>query len=682
MDHQPSPQNTFLLEADDLLDQIEDTVLAMEDDDKDADRINHLFRAFHTLKGSGAMFGFDTVAAFTHHVETVLDQVRSGNVPVTRHLLDLLLASKDHIGVLLAAAGGGPPPAAETAPRIIAELNALLLGNEGSNNGTTATAKAGPKNRKHTAPSGAQPQRRFRIQFRPPPNVMAIGLDPAALLEELRSLGSCDIRLLAEEVPPLDTLNPDQCHLAWDIAITTVSDLNAVRDVFIFVADGSQLEITPLADAAPVPEAVPPPPPLPSRNEAAKPATPPDREPRPAKTATANKEAMARVPAEKLDRLVSLVGELVVNQSRLSRITLGLNLPDLSSPMEEFERQVAELRDIVLGIRMMPIGSTFSRFKRLVRDLSSELGKEIDLVTEGAETELDKTVIDQLSEPLVHLIRNSVDHGIDLPEERLRQGKSRRGTIRLAAAHEGAHVLITIQDDGQGLNLDVIRAKAIEKKFLPPDAQPSRAELINLIMMPGFSTARQVTSVSGRGVGMDVVKRQIESLRGSVHIESQLGCGTTLTLTLPLTLAIIEGLMVEVQNDQFIIPMSTVMENVELLRSQRSGNNGRNLVTVRGELIPYIRLRDHFTIPGAGPEIEKIVIVRFGGVRVGLVVDRVLGSHQTVIQSLGRFYRDVAVVSGSTIMGDGRVALILDLAGLVKTVEEQQQTTEPTLTLD
>jgi two-component system chemotaxis sensor kinase CheA len=320
---------------------------------------------------------------------------------------------------------------------------------------------------------------------------------------------------------------------------------------------------------------------------------------------------------------------------------------------------------------MMPIGTTFSRFKRLVHDLSHDLGKEIDLVTDGADTEMDKTVLDRLGDPLVHIIRNSIDHGIELPDEREQLGKPRHGTIRLAASHVGSNVVITIDDDGHGIDLEAVRAKAVEKKLIPAGAALNEKEILDLLFLPGFSTAKTITSVSGRGVGMDVVKRQFDALRGQIAMTTVTGAGVHLTLTLPLTLAIINGLLVEIGGDQFIVPMSVVTENVELHRRDRARNNGRNVIPVRGDLIPYIRLRETFEITENEPEIEKIVIVRHGTDRVGFVVDRVLGSHQTVIQSLGRFFQKIDLISGTTIMGDGRVALILDVAGMVRFSERQ-----------
>jgi two-component system chemotaxis sensor kinase CheA len=362
-----------------------------------------------------------------------------------------------------------------------------------------------------------------------------------------------------------------------------------------------------------------------------------------------------------------------MNQSRLAQAAAQSGAAEFANPVQELERLVAELRDNVLGIRMLPIGSLFGRFRRLVHDLSAELGKEVDLVTEGAETELDKSILDQLGEPLVHCLRNSIDHGIEPSGERVAKGKPRGGTVRLSARHTGSDVVVSIQDDGRGIDRAAVRAKAVERQLIAPSAHLSDNEIFNLVLAPGFSTARQVTNVSGRGVGMDAVKRQIDALRGALSLASEDGQGTRVTITLPLTLAIIDGLLVEIGRDQFIIPLSAVTENVELLSAQRACNNGRNLIAVRGEPIPYVDLRSAFQVPGEAPAIEKVVVVRHEENRVGLVVDRVLGTHQTVIQSLGKFFKDIKVASGATIMGDGRVALIIDTAAAVRLVDRQCQ---------
>jgi two-component system, chemotaxis family, sensor kinase CheA len=650
---QYNPVDAYLQEAEDLLADIEEAALSMAGEESGSERLNQLFRAFHTIKGSGAMCGFHQVAQFTHHVETVLDQVRKGAIPVSEKLTELVLSSKDEIRALLAADQKGESAARSTTSDLIAMLEGL-----------SAAADAAPPAETAT-PADAPPQsgvRTWHILFRPSPELMSCGGSPVLLFRDLRSLGECQVAAQTDHLPLLEEIQPGVCYLWWTITLTTGADRNAIRDVFLFVEDDSTLEIEVVADAPAVPQAGPAP--------AARAAEPRDAQAAVLRNAL-SKESTVRVPSARLDRLVGLVGELVVNQSRLAQAASHVDAPELAVPVEEIERLVAELRDDVLGIRMMPIGTIFGRFRRLVHDLSAELGKQIDLVTSGEETELDKSILDQLGEPLVHLLRNSIDHGIEVPERRTAAGKAAHGVIRLAAVHTGSEVVVTVGDDGQGLNLAAIRAKAAEKQLIAADANLSDKEVFNLILLPGFSTASQVTNVSGRGVGMDVVKRQIDALRGTVSIASDAGKGTLISLRLPLTLAIIEGLLVEVCGDRFIIPMSSVAENIELDRAQRSRNNGRNVTAVRGELVPYVDLREAFRLPGSPPPIEKVVIVHHDDQRVGLVVDRVLGTHQTVLQALGRFLRNVEVVSGSTVMGDGSVALILDIRAIVRFAERQ-----------
>ena len=668
-----NPTQTFLAEAEDLLTSIEEIALELVPHQKSDDQINRLFRAFHTVKGSGAMFGFDAVASFTHHVETVLDLVREGCMPLSEELIRLILRSKDRIKELLDAATNGKVAAEAAGAEIVAALKALQPHPEAAAPGATPAGGAKTDSNASTSADNS-PEQTYQIHFRPTPDLMVSGVNPINLLDELRDLGECQVEADLSQLPLLDKLQPDRCLLAWNITLTTNRGLNAIKDVFVFVEDGSEIKINTKTPEAAGPSSTAA---TPSENDNAdrkKESNPPAGGGASARK-TSGRDASVRVPSERLDRLVNLVGELVMNQSRLSQVAAVSTAANLAGPVEELERLVAELRDNVLGIRMMPIGATFSRFKRLVHDLSLELHKEIDLVTRGEDTELDKTVLDQLGDPLVHVIRNSIDHGIETPEARLKAGKPRRGTIRLAATHVGSNVVITITDDGQGINPEKVHAKAVEKGLIAPDAKLSEQEMYELVFRPGFSTAKEVTGISGRGVGMDVVKRQFEALRGQITMTSQAGKGTTLTLTLPLTLAIIDGLLVEIGQDQFIVPMSVVNENVEIHRSERSRNNGRNVISVRGDLIPYIRLREAFDINSQELDIEKIVIARHGEHRVGLVVDRVLGSHQTVIQPLGRFYRNIGLVSGATIMGDGRVALILDLGGLIRVVEKQQDRT-------
>jgi two-component system chemotaxis sensor kinase CheA len=534
-----NPVATYLQEAEELLAAIEQSALSLGEGGG-AEEINQLFRAFHTIKGSGAMFGFDGIASFTHHVESMLDKVRSGALAASPRLVDLVLKAVDHIRELLAGStGDGPPPPPNE--NLIAAIEEFANGGSVPGSGI-ATEAAAPAD---AVPAGEQS---WRIQFRPSPTLFACGGNPIALFRELRKLGACEVTAHTEDLPVLDAMTPDRCYFRWTLTLRTGATENDIRDVFIFVEDDSKLEIQRVS-AEPQPG-----------------AGGPEEGPRPAPTAGSalacvkSKESTVRVPSERLDRLVNLVGELVINHSRLAQAALRHDVPELSNPIQELERLVAELRDDVLGIRLLPIGTLFSRFTRLVHDLSAQLGKEADLVTAGAETELDKSILDQLGEPLVHCLRNCLDHAVEPPEERIAKGKPRRATIRLSADHVGSHVVISVEDDGRGIDREAVRAKAIEKQLIAHDAVLSDKEISNLILLPGFSTARAVTGVSGRGVGMDAIKRQIDLLRGSLSLASEPGKGTRISMALPLTLAIIDGLLVEIGPDRFILPMADVTE--------------------------------------------------------------------------------------------------------------------------
>jgi len=559
------------------------------------------------------------------------------------------------------------------------------------------------------ATSSPQPTVTYRIRFRPDLDIFATGTNPILLLDELRALGPHHITAQSDRIPPLEDMDPEACYLYWDMVLTTTEGINAIKDVFIFVEDACELKIDVIdgeeeleletdADYKRLGEI------LVERGdlgvEDLKQAL--MSQPRLGevlqKTRSVSKgiidsalaeqqrvkegrekrrnEALAssiRVGADKLDTLVDLVGELVTVQARLSQQAGSGHDANLLNIAEEVERLTAELRDNTMGIRMMPIGATFSKFKRLVRDLSNELGKEVLLTTEGSETELDKTVIERLNDPLVHIIRNSIDHGIEPGEVRAAAGKARQGTVHLSAVHSGAHVLIRISDDGKGLDPEVIRAKAVEKGLMSTDAELSESEIFSHIFAPGFSTAKAVTDVSGRGVGMDVVKRSVESLRGSIEIDSARGAGTTITLKLPLTLAIIDGLLVKIGETYFVLPLSSVEECVELSREEALYRNGRHIMKVRGEIVPYVPLRELFAINGARPAIEQIVIAELESHRIGFVVDEIIGQHQTVIKNLGKTYKDAKCFSGATILADGTVALILDVQGISDTAMTEER---------
>ena len=560
----------FYEEAGDLLPELESALLELEETPGDSELVNRVFRALHTIKGSGAMFGFDAVADFTHEVETVFDLVRNGEAAVSTHLLDLTLGAKDHIQRLLYDPESLDAGKAE---QLLHQFQAFLPAGDGSQSAQGGSPKA------DSSDSGNAII--YRIRFKPGKNIFATGTDPLNLVDELKGLGRTHVIAHTEDIPLLGDLDPEACFLWWDIILTTDKGQESIQDVFIFVEDESEIVIQVIDEGQGVENEelaykrlgeI-----LIDRGDLTQPelhqvlisqkplgamlseqglvsdqevhsALMEQNAVREARQERKQQDAVSsiRVSAAKLDQLVDLVGELVIAQARLSQTVGGMDNQELTGISEEIERLSDELRDSTLGIRMLPIGSTFSRFRRVVRDLSADLGKEIELETEGADTELDKTVIERLGDPLVHLLRNAIDHGIESPEERERAGKSRQGKVVLSAMHSGGNVLLTIVDDGIGLDLDKLRQKGVERGLISEGAELSDKEVTSLIFAPGFSTAGAVTDVSGRGVGMDVVRSNIESLRGTVEIESQPGLGSTVRVKLPLTLAIIDGLQVQV----------------------------------------------------------------------------------------------------------------------------------------
>ena len=700
-------REAFREEAHELLTELETALLELERMPSDEEVIGRVFRAMHTIKGSGAMFGFDRVAAFTHDVETVYDLVRNGKILVTKSLIDMTLSARDEILKLIDDTGQDEAEDNAITEAISRSFRDMLLAPEGEPSvdvsvyATDDTGQSVVDTPEH--PSVDEREVTYRIRFRPESGIFTSGTNPTLLLNELRDLGPCDIIANTDSIPFLDIMDSEVCYTAWDIILTTTQDKNAIRDVFIFVEDNCDLHIDVIDDSSQTdtkPEYKKLGEILVERGDlntnelktvldaqkrigsllvdsgmvstdqvqAALVEQQHIREMR-LKRQASESTASIRVPAEKLDNLVNMVGELVTVQSRLSQLAARFNDLSLIQVAEEVERLTAELRDNTMSIRMLPIGATFSRFERLVRDLSTELGKEIILNTEGAETELDKTVIEKLNDPLIHIIRNSIDHGIEMPEARKLAGKPEQGTVNLSAEHSGANVFIRISDDGAGLDAEAIRTKAVEKGLITSDAVMSEKEILSLILTPGFSMAKNITNVSGRGVGMDVVKKGIDALQGTIEMVSKKGFGTTITLKLPLTMAIIDGLLVQIENVHYIMPLAAIEECVELTREDVAGAHGKHIARIRGEIVPYIRLREMFTHGGSAPAIEQIVTARIDDVRVGFVVDQVVGQHQTVIKSMSRMYRDIEHVSGATILGDGNVALILDLPKLAQYAE-------------
>ncbi|MCI9867207.1 chemotaxis protein CheA [Rhizobium skierniewicense] len=651
------PIQVFRTEAAELFEQIENGLLDLLHDLSNQGQIDAVFRGLHTLKGSGAMFGFEALAAFTHHCETAFDRVRKGEVPASSELIAAVLEAQDHMRCLVDNPARALP---ETGDRLLAKLQAAVGTNETANVHHLPVAAA-PK---AEAPSVTT----WQIDFSLPANSMANGTNPLGLLNELADLGECVIVANTSAIPALDHIDPTSLYVSWSVTLTTDQPRSAIDDVFIFVMDDMAIDVKKLsAEQSRSAEIVPP---LAPVEEAAK------ANPAAVQAQTDSKQNKGaenvRVPAERLDELMDRVGELVIAQSRLSQLANSSVDIQLRSVSEDVERLSGELRDTMMVLRMVPIAQLFSRFRRLTHDLARETGKQIELVTEGETTEVDKVVIERLADPLVHLVRNSCDHGLETPEERVAAGKNPAGQVTLVARQTGGDVTITIRDDGRGIDRQRVRAKAESSGLIAPGATLTDQELLQLIFEPGFSTAAQVTNLSGRGVGMDVVKKTIEALRGTINVTSNPSMGSEITLAIPLTLAIIDGLLVRVGTGCYVIPLSAVEECLELSQEHDVQSRGRSFISLRESLVPFIRLRELFQTGTKPDQFQKVVVISTGSERVGLVVDQIIGDHQTVIKAMSRLHHDVATFSGATILGDGSVALILDVSHLVISGQQQE----------
>ncbi|MFU2207063.1 chemotaxis protein CheA [Solidesulfovibrio sp. C21] len=700
----------YVEETRELLGELERGLLDLEKNPDDMERVDACFRAMHTIKGGGAMFGFEEISRFTHDVETVLDRVRAGDLPVTSELLTLTLAARDHILALLEAPVPPGPELLAASDALLASFAAFLphKGTDAAHPPTAVTAAPSPsgltcdteENACYACEPQAGPPGIYWVRFCPSPRILHSGNDPARLLVDLDAVGL--VRTLRHgPMPELDAsdFDPEEVYGVFDMLVRTPCTPNSLRDVFIFVEDDSDITIERIhqgnlrgddlgellhaltgLDAAPT-DAV-----LDALGRAladklatiseakakseAKRAQLGGAEGGSKRQAAAKGSTTLRVDAARLDSVVSMAGELVILQSRLRQAVQARNLDAAAAVDEDLERLTDAMRDVALGLRMLPIGTVFSQFTRLLRDLSASLGKVVEFEALGGDTELDKTVIDRIKDPLVHLLRNSLDHGVETPAERQAAGKPEKGHITLSASHSGGNVVIAISDDGKGIDPLVIRNKAVEKGLIAPDMDLPEKAIFELIFAPGFSTAEKVSDISGRGVGMDVVKRNIEALRGSVEVDSVLGQGTTVTIKLPLTLAIIDGFSVVVGKDSFIVPLVTLRGFQERFPASevRTVENMDRM----GELIPVVSLRKLFAVPGTQPGYERVVITEVEGDMVGFCVDKVVGRQQAVIKSLDDCYRHLKWISGTTINGDGSISLILDVPQLVRFVREQE----------
>ena len=664
------PSEIFRQEATELMEQLELSLLDLDVSPHDQTLVDSAFRALHTIKGSGAMFGFDRVAGFIHDFETAFDHIRKGRAQATPELIKVALDAKDHIRLLIETPDDADPA---DGVRILDRLARATSAQENPIQIMAAEPAPTPKP-KPTVPTT------WHLDVAFDADILVNGSNPLLMFDEIRALGPCKLVADWVNVPPLRDFNPQVLYLTWTVDVTTDAPITAFDEVFMFVRDDMRLDIkradaltasTPArsvdkAKAAPTTKPAPAAKAAPDQKAAADTSADPKAAGAVPARASAKDAATIRVPAERLDEMMDRVGELVIVQARLSQIANGGHNDEVvKSVAEDIARLTSALREAMMGIRMVPIGSLFVRFRRLLHDLSLQLGKDIELVTVGDETEMNKTMIERLADPLVHVIRNSADHGLEDAATRIAAGKSPTGHIRIVARHAGAEVLVSISDDGRGLDQRRIRQKAEDQGLIAPGAVLTDSEINALIFAPGFSTAQEVSALSGRGVGMDVVKRTIESMRGAIDVATAPNQGTTITLRLPLTLAIIEGLRVRVADTRYVIPLTAVEECVELSDLENQRSEGRSFLNVRGDLIPFLRLRELFGEAGKPDAFQKIVIVSTGDARVGLVVDQIIGSHQTVIKSLSRLHADVVTFSGATILGDGAVALILDIPHIV-----------------
>ncbi len=704
---------TFITESRELLEEMENALLNVDLAGDQSEAINAIFRAAHTIKGSAGLFSLDHIVAFTHVVESLLDGVRDGRIQLNDEMIVLLLSCCDYLSEMTDALAAGRLEAdPDTAPQgemLLMQLRRHMDGDAADNDAaaqTPLTLAAEPGVERIDQERGHSDY--WHISLRFGREVLQNGMDPIAFLRYLGKLGRITgIATIPDALPAAEEMDAEQCYLGFEIAFDSSADREAIAGVFEFVQDDCEIRIIPphskvshyvdliralpeqgvrlgemlvrcgsvtahelagalqqqaesndeaapqqlgsiLVDGGNVPPVV---------VEAAL------AKQKQVSEQKAQESRSIRVDSDKLDRLIDLVGELIIAGARTSMVGQHLQSAELQECTSTLSGLVEEVRDAALELRMVKIGATFNRFQRVVHDVARELGKDIGLIIDGEEAELDKTVVEKIGDPLMHLVRNAMDHGIEPAGQRLATGKPAKGMIKLNAFHESGSIVIEVSDDGGGLRKDRILAKAIERGLVDPERKLSDSEIYNLIFEAGFSTAEKITNLSGRGVGMDVVKRNIQALRGSVDISSKEGAGTTVSVRLPLTLAIIDGFLVQVGGSVFVIPLDMIEECIEYATEP-----GQDYCNLRGQVLPFVRLRELFRLEGAATRRESIVVLKLGNQRAGLVVDTLLGEFQTVIKPLSPLFSEVRCISGSTILGSGEVALILDVGSLMQAV--------------
>jgi len=683
----------YIQEANELLENLEVSLLSLEDNPSDKSNIEQVFRVMHTLKGNSSMFGLAVIAEFVHDLETIYDKIRQGEMTLSKEILNTTLASFDHLNKIIIDSDLNDADNKKNHSELIQRIHALI-----HVNGVVA-----PKVEEVETNSNSLDgkNRTIHILFEPDDTFLLDGSNPLLLVLEVTQLGKSIVVPHIKKVDDISNFDPTKCLTSWDIFIETDAPLSHIHDVFVFAEMNAIIQISEYASTDLISNAA-----FGQKiNEFLNSEKaiaieliqqlvqdfgnhqdseesdsnllsietvqfnsdePKINEPK-ADVLTTNtpqvKEKVVssiRVSSDKLDELMNLVSELVTTQASLTLYNQKFETPELEIISENIEKLSRRLRDIAFGMTLVPINNMFGRFQRLVRDVSLALNKEVQFVTEGGETELDKSIIETLTDPLMHIIRNSLDHGLELPEAREKLGKPRKGTVKLKAFYSGISVYIQIIDDGKGIDAEVIREKAISKGFMKPDDVLSDKEIFDFIFYPGFSTAAVVTDISGRGVGMDVVKRNITELKGSILVESKVNVGTTLTIKLPLSLSIIDGLLVDVANVYYIIPLSVVDKCYEVDNKQMM-NNFNELLVLDDKQIPFINIRKEFGYsPLSGSEKSQIIVVSDADRKVGISVDHIVGEYQAVVKPIGKYYKNQDFISGATILGDGSIALVMD----------------------
>lgn len=672
----------FIAECHELLEGMEKDLLDLSSSNANQEVLNAIFRGAHSMKGGAGALGFKAIFTFTHSMEALLDEMREGKIAPTQESIDVLLAAVDVVRQMVRYEDHNTTPPDDLGQDILQQIEQFLHHLRGEEETGDAAIHTEP------TPAAFKKLHHYHISFTPHRQLFSTGNDPLFILKQLQQIATCHIHIDTNAIPPLSEINPEECYLRWDIDCETDQEMTTIRELFEFVEDHADISITeehaettspaPTAITAPTPVAATIVPATPANTQAAPPAADKD-----------SAAASVRVDTIKIDKMVNMVGELVIAQSMLMAKTETLPAEiylKLVHSLNDLSRRTRELQEAVMAVRMQPVKSIFSRMTRLVRDLARQLDKQIRLVTFGENTEIDKTIIEKLSDPITHMIRNSADHGLESTEKRIAKGKPQEGTIRLSAYHLGSKIVIAVEDDGAGINREKVFKKACEKGLVAADANLSPTEIDSLIFLPGFSTTENVSTISGRGVGMDVVDKNIKELGGSISTHNTPGQGLRFTITLPLTLAILDGMVVALGEERYIVPVSNILETLRPAPSQINTIAGKNdMLNLRGEFIPILYLYDIFQINTSIKTAEEglVIILESGRDKFGLVVDSLLGQQQVVIKTIDANSGNVPGISGATILGDGKVSLILEVPAIYKmlshpahTVERKMQTVE------